>query len=121
MFWHFDSYSDYSDPLGLISRAFTKLHSIWVGMTYPFASRGARLSIHYSVDLYRQMAPRISLGSDVLIAKDAWLNVTGPLQRTLGPAIVIDDNCAIGRRSQISARNCVHLERDVILSPSVLV
>ena len=110
---------DYADTLGLISKALTKLHSVWVTATYPFKSVGYGLSIHPSVDLYRAMAPRIQLGNSVLIARDAWLNVTGPLEGE--PAIVIDDNCAVARRSQISAKNCVHLERDVILSPSVLI
>jgi len=112
---------DYADPLGLFSRALTKLHSVWVSRTYPFVSVGSLLSIHPSVDLYREMARRIKLGNSVLIAKDAWLNVTGSSDVNAGPAIILDDNCAVARRSQISAKNCVHLERDVILSPSVLI
>lgn len=116
---HQASNFDYADTLGLISRALTKLHSVWVSKTYPFESVGSGLSIHPSVDLYRAMAPRIRLGNSVLIAKDAWLNVTGPTGSD--PAIIIDDNCAVARRCQISAKNCVHLESDVILSPSVLI
>ncbi len=115
------SYLDYRDPLGLFSRALTKLHSLWVSRTYPFASVGSVLSIHPSVDLYRAMARRIKIGNSVLIAKDAWLNVTGALDGSVEPAIILDDNVAVARRSQISAKNCVHLERDVILSPSVLI
>jgi acetyltransferase-like isoleucine patch superfamily enzyme len=110
--------NDASDPLGLISRGLTKFHSLWVSLTYPFASRGRNLSIHYAADLKRPMARRIKLGSDVQIGKDAWLNI--PLGDTDAPAIIIEDNCVVGRRSQISARNCIHLERDVILSASVI-
>jgi acetyltransferase-like isoleucine patch superfamily enzyme len=57
----------------------------------------------------------------VLVLKDAYLDVVAPPEENGEPVIVIDDNCWIARRSTISARNCVHLERDVILSPSVLI
>ncbi|PYX72588.1 MAG: hypothetical protein DMG78_11945 [Acidobacteria bacterium] len=100
-----ESSLDYSDPLELIPRALTKVYSLWVSRTFPLASTGARLSIHPSVDLKRAMARRIKLGNNIVIAKDAWLNVPGSLHGETGPAIVIDDNCAIGRRSQISAKN----------------
>jgi len=112
---------DFSDPIGMTSRVLTKLYSLWVSVTYPFAARGSKLSIHPSVDLLRPMARRIKLGNCVFIGKDAWLNVTDSLDQDNAPAIIIGDNCAIARRSQISAKNCVHLERDVILSPSVLI
>ena len=115
------SHFDNIDPLGLIARVLTKVHSLWVSRTYPFVSVGALLSIHPSVDLHRAMARRIKLGNSVLIAKDAWLNVTGSIDDEAEPAIILDDNCVVARRSQISAKNCVHLERDVILSPSVLI
>jgi acetyltransferase-like isoleucine patch superfamily enzyme len=35
--------------------------------------------------------------------------------------ITIDDNCLIGARNVISAKNHIHLERDVILATSVLI
>lgn len=112
---------EFSDTLSLISRALTKLHSLWVSQTYPFVSVGSLLSIHPSVDLYREAARSIKVGNSVLIAKDAWLNVTRSPEEKTGPAIILDDNCVVARRSQISAKNCVHLECDVILSPSVLI
>jgi acetyltransferase-like isoleucine patch superfamily enzyme len=34
--------------------------------------------------------------------------------------IVIDDNCHIGYGSIISAKNCIHLERDVLVGQQVL-
>ena len=37
------------------------------------------------------------------------------------PKIIIDDNCRIGARSIISAKNYIHLERDVTLDASVLI
>lgn len=109
------------DPLALWPRALTWLYSRWVRLTYPFASAGTGLSMHYTCELHRQMANRIQLGSSILLAKDVWLNVPYPLDGDGGPAIVIDDGCVVGRRCTLSARNSIHLERDVILAPSVLI
>jgi|SRR5262245_10021961 len=108
------------DPLHLASRIFTKLYSLWVRATYPFASVGDDLSIHFSCDLKRTRAHQIALGNSVYIAKDAWLNVN-PEADNNSPAIVLEDGCVIARRTTISARNLVHLEQHVILSPSVLI
>jgi acetyltransferase-like isoleucine patch superfamily enzyme len=107
------------DPLRLLPRALTKLHTMWLSLTYPFASVGRDLSVHYTCRLNRQSAPAIKLGKSIYIGKDAWLNVPEVTQGSA--ALVIDDNCRIGSRCQISAKNCIHVERDVILSPSVLV
>jgi acetyltransferase-like isoleucine patch superfamily enzyme len=109
------------DPFQLFTRGLTKLYSIWVSLTFPFVSRGRGLSIHYTASLKRATAQSIRLGSSVLIGKDVWLNVPVPPQETAEPVISIGDHCCIGHRSQVSGKNCIHLERDVILSPSVLV
>ena len=37
------------------------------------------------------------------------------------PAIVLEDGCSIGRRAVISAKNQIHIMRDTILAPSVLI
>jgi len=113
------SYS--SDPLSMVPRILNKLYSLWVSATYPFAKCGSRLSIHCSVELLRPHAAHIKLGNDVLIGKDAWLNVAGEVDCHADPAIVIDDGCVIARRAQISARNSIHLERDVMLAASVII
>jgi hypothetical protein len=39
----------FRDPLELLPKGLTKLYSIWVGMTYPFASKGRNLSFHLRV------------------------------------------------------------------------
>jgi acetyltransferase-like isoleucine patch superfamily enzyme len=108
------------DPLSWIPRILTKLHSFWVSATYPFAAVGRNLSVHYTCELKRSVAHRLRLGESVYIAKDAWLNVT---MASVGqtPAIILDDRCVVARRSMISAKNCIHLEQDVILSASVLI
>jgi acetyltransferase-like isoleucine patch superfamily enzyme len=111
----------YEDPLRLIPRAMTKLYTLWLSVTYPFASRGRNLSIHYTCNLRRVVAHRIKLGSSIIIGKDAWLNVSAPPEEKGEPVIVIEDNSRIGARCQISGKNCIHLEREVTLSSSVLV
>ena len=109
------------DPLRLVPRVINKLYSTWLRATYPFAPGGRKWSIHYTCGLRRTTAHRIKLGNHVLILKDAYLDVIAPPDETGEPVIVIGDNCWIARRSTISAKNCIHLERDVILSPSVLI
>jgi acetyltransferase-like isoleucine patch superfamily enzyme len=109
------------DPLRLLPRILTKLHSVWVSLTYPFASRGHNLSIHYSCDLSRLKAHRIKLGNSVRILEDVWINIVAPPEQDGEPIVVIDENVSVGLRSQISAKNCIHLERDVIIGQSVLI
>ena len=109
----------FEDPLWLFSRAITKLYTLWLSATYPFASRGRNLSIQYPCLLSRRLAHRIKLGSSVTIRKDAWINILPEASGDLN--IVIDDNCCVAARSIISAKNHIHLERDVILAPSVLI
>ena len=106
------------DPVRLFPWALTKLFTLWLRLTYPFASMGRNLSIHYTCLLSRAKAPQIKFGSSVVIKKDVWLNVIK--EATVGPNIIIDDNCWIGARSMISAKNCIHLERDVTVATSVL-
>jgi acetyltransferase-like isoleucine patch superfamily enzyme len=119
MLQHTEADPPSQDPLRLLPRALTKLYTIWVSFTYPFVSVGHTLSVHYTCRLEKQSAAAIKLGNSIWIGKDAWLNVPKVTQGNI--ALVIDDNCRIGPRCQISAKNCIHVERDVIISPSVLV
>ena len=109
----------FPDPLELLPRGLTKLYSIWIGLTYPFASKGSKVSFHFTSHLDRQKAVRISLGNGVSLRKDAWLNPATE-DPTGDPVIVLDDNCHIGYGSIISARNLIHLERDVLVGQQVL-
>lgn len=111
---------DFDDPLHYLSRGITKLHSIWVCTTYPFCALGRGVSIHQTCQLFRPSARFIKLGNGVVISKDVWLNVSRSLDGDKQPAILIDDDVSVGRRSQISAANCIHLERDVTLAAGVL-
>ncbi len=110
----------FEDPLIYLSKALTKLYTIWVSLTYPFASIGHNLSIHFTCRLRRPIAPRIKIGSSVIIGKDAWLNVS-PTDAKDEPIIVIDDKVSIGFGVQISAKNYIHIERDTLIGSSVLI
>jgi len=109
----------FGDPLQLLPRALTKLFSIWVSLTYPFASRGRNLSFHFTSQVDRRRSTRVSLGNSVSLKKDAWLNVATE-DLTGEPVIVIGDNCHIGNGSIISAKNGIHLERDVLVGQQVI-
>jgi len=108
----------FEDPLRLLPWVLTKLFTLWLRMTYPFASIGRNLSIHYTCLLSRAKAPQVRLGSSVVIKKDVWLNV---IKEAVGESIIIiDDNCWIGAQTMVSAKNCIHLEPDVTLDALVL-
>jgi acetyltransferase-like isoleucine patch superfamily enzyme len=65
------------------------------------------------------VASAVKLGNSIFIGKDAWLNVS---DLTKGKVVlVIDDNCKIGPRCQISGKNLIHLAAGVIVSASVLI
>jgi acetyltransferase-like isoleucine patch superfamily enzyme len=108
------------DPLSWIPRIANKLHSLWLTWTYPFASVGRHLSAHYSCELARSAANLMSIGNSVIIGRDAWINVPAPVNAK-GPVVLLDDDCKIGRRCVISARNKIHIGKNVLFGPSVLV
>jgi acetyltransferase-like isoleucine patch superfamily enzyme len=109
----------FEDPLGLFPWGLSKLYTLWLRAIYPFASVGRDFFAHYTFQVSRAMARRIKLGSSVVMGKDVWLNIIP--EATGEVNIVIDDNCCIAARSWISAKNHIHLERDVNVAPSVLI
>lgn len=109
------------DPLALVFRGFTKLYSLWVSATYPFAGRGKRLSVHPRSELHRRTAHLIKLGHEVEFHENVWLNVAASLPGARDAIIVIDDRCTIARGSIISAKNHIHFESDVLFGPAALV
>ena len=111
----------FEDPSQFVPWAMTKLYSLWVCATFPFASRGRNLSVHYTTLWNRRMARAIKLGNSVTIRKDAWLNTFDLSGADDELKIVIEDNCLIGARDVISAKNCIHIEREVIIGNSVLI
>lgn len=110
---------DFEDPLRLVPRALTKLYSIWVSAAYPFASLGKKVSFHYTCDLHR--TGLIEIGDSVTVHKDVWLHASMYAEKKGEPVLIIGDHCFIGRRSHISAKNRIHIERDVLIAASVLI
>jgi hypothetical protein len=111
--------SYHEDPLSFVARARTKLFSEWVRNVYPFASRCRNLSMHHSCVVRRSLALQMMLGDGVIIRKDVWLNI--PSENEGWPRLFIGDNCVIGARTAISAKNSIILEQDVITGASVLI
>lgn len=108
------------DPLELLPRAITKIYSIWLRLTYPFGSIGRDVSFHFTSKLSRARSSRISLGNSSSLREYAWLSVATE-DPSGDPVIVIDDNCHIGFGSIISAKNRIHIERDVLVGQFVLI
>ncbi len=109
----------FEDPLTYLSRFISRLYSWWISTMYPFASRGKKLTFHFPFRLDRREANQISLGNSITIGKDAWLNTVGENHGEV--KIVIEDHCNIGARDIFSARNSIHIERDVMIATSVLI
>jgi acetyltransferase-like isoleucine patch superfamily enzyme len=108
------------DPLQLLPRVLTKMYSSWIRLTYPFASIGRGVSFHFTSKISRSRASRMSLGNSMSLRQYAWLSVA--TEEPAGdPVIVIEDNCHIGFGSIISAKNRIHLERDVLVGQYVLI
>ena len=108
------------DPLSIIPRGLTWLHTRWLQSTYPFAGFGPRVSIHYTCDILRSVAGYIQFADDIVLAKDVWLNAVRT-SGVNGPKIVLGKGCRLGRRSSISARNRITLEENVLFAPQVLI
>ena len=111
--------SDSEDQEGFFSRILTKLNSLWVSATYPFARKGRNMSLHYGSEISRCLAPRIWLGDHVEIGRHSWLSMSAEWKNEIN--ITIEDQCRIGARCTISAENSIHLERAVVLGSDVLI
>lgn len=107
--------------LSRVPMALTDIYTLWVRTTYPFAAVGKNLSIHYACKLPTGAPHRLKLGNSVAICKDAWLNISAPSPANGEPIIILEDRCLIAPRCELSAKNKIHLERGVMLSPQVLI
>jgi acetyltransferase-like isoleucine patch superfamily enzyme len=110
---------DFQDPLSWITRIMCRVHSLWLRSTYPFLSVGHDFWAHYSCEILRPLSRNIRIGDDVRLDRDVWLNI--PYDPDNHDAVIdIGDGCRIGRRCMISGMNSIRIERNVVLSPSVL-
>lgn len=108
------------DPLSWFSRGAGKLRTLWLAQTYPFASFGKGAWVHYSCHVERSAAPYISIGENVGLARNVRLDVSATPGRDR-PILVMEKSSGMQRRGMISARNRIHIMRNVIFGPSVLV
>ena len=104
----------------LLPKLATRLHSIWLQKTWPFAKFGIRTRVHWSCEIARSICRAISLDDDIYLAPDVWLNVVGDSNGS-EPRIKLGKGCKIGRRSTISSRNRIVFQMNVLLGPSVLI
>jgi len=111
----------FEDPLNVCSRAITKVYSVWVSVTYPFACTGSNLFIHPTAVLSRRIAPGIKLGSSIIVRNNAWINTFDLDESDDGVKIIIDDHCVINGQCVISAKNKIHLEQHVMVSACALI
>lgn len=111
------------DHEGLFSRVLTRLNSLWVVATYPFAGKGRDVSLHYASEISRLLAPHIRLGNRVQIGRHTWFHTWSKpdTEDQCEVKIRIEDGCRIAARCTISAGNSIHLERDVAISTDVLI
>jgi acetyltransferase-like isoleucine patch superfamily enzyme len=109
------------DPLWVFPRILNKLYTMWLGATYPFASWGHKSSFHYTAEIWRNRAHRIKIGNYVQVGKDVRLSASVPPGEKGDPTIILDDNSCLLARVHISAKNLIHIERDVIVSASALI
>ncbi|NQX70102.1 methyltransferase domain-containing protein [Paenibacillus alba] len=65
-------------------------------------------------------AEAISIGDNVLIKKDCWLNIAVD-QFKEEPQIIIEEGCQIGKNFTISVANKVVVEKHVIVGPNVYI
>jgi acetyltransferase-like isoleucine patch superfamily enzyme len=109
----------FEDPLVYLGRAGRRIYSWWIRSVYPFARLGNKLTVYYPFRLDRREAGQISLGNNVTLGKDAWLNTLG--EASPEPKIVIGNNCNIGARDIFSAKNQICIEDDVMIATAVLI
>ncbi len=109
----------FEDPLSYFTRAANTFRRLWMRWTYPFIAVGSNFRVHYTCDLHRRTASGVKLGNEVWLDRDVWIN-TPIVPERKNPVIVIEDGCKIGRRCVISAKNLIHLEKNVVFGPSVL-
>ncbi|WP_418026702.1 acyltransferase [Paenibacillus sp. JJ1722] len=66
-------------------------------------------------------AERISIGNNVMIRKDCWLNIVINQNYKKKTGIIIDDGCQIGKNFTISVSNRAHIEQNVLIGANVYI
>jgi acetyltransferase-like isoleucine patch superfamily enzyme len=105
-------------PLTGCSRIVNRLNTLWLSRTYPFVSIGKRVWIHHSCELPRSIASSMTIGDDVWIGRNVWLNIP-PHVESHEPIIVLESRSSLGRDCIVSAQNQIHIGQNTIFGPSV--
>jgi acetyltransferase-like isoleucine patch superfamily enzyme len=108
------------DPLTWLSRAASKVCTLWLAHTYPFVSFGKGTWVHSSFRVARSGAKYVSFGENVGLGRDARIEVSAT-PGTDPPVLILETGGGLQRRCVISVRNRIHVMRNVIFGPSVLV
>jgi acetyltransferase-like isoleucine patch superfamily enzyme len=108
------------DPLAWCFRLVSKLHTIWVGWTYPFASFGKRVGVHFSCKLSRDSARHVQIGDDVMLSRGVRIDASAPSGAD-SPTLIFESGVGVQRRCVISARNRIHIMQHVIMGPAAIV
>ena len=107
-------------PLTSCSRIASAISSLWLRRTYPFASFGKGVSMHYSCDLYRNKARYMVIGDQVVIRRNVWLNIPESVECD-DPILVLEKRCCIGPGCVLSAQNLIHIGENCVFGPAVFV
>ena len=107
------------DPFGIFPRIANRLKTSWLRSAYMFPEFGAGTSIDSSCCVSRPGSRHIRIGNNVYLGPDVWLNIV--FEGDTQDKILLGSGSKIGRRSILSARNRIELERDVLLAPAVLI
>ena len=93
----------WEDPAELLSRAASKLRSLWIEWTYPFASIGKGFWVHHSCELSRSTAGYIRLGDSVFLERGASLKVPAVPDGDK-PVIILEDGCRRSWNYEVGAK-----------------
>lgn len=89
-----------------------RLQCLWISLRARGAvQRGPKSYIHRSVQILGKKA--VTIGRNSVISQDCWLNVNH--RETGQMAIIIADNCFVGRRNFFSSGRLIHL-KDYVLT-----
>ena len=126
--------ADFKGLIKIIKSGYPLMEIIWMvfemgflakinSLRYSFFSKGENVIIHPKSRI--NASNYISLGDDVLIQQDVWLNV--PLHQVTAikkydrPIIRIGDRTRIGPRTTISAIGLIEVESDVLIGLNVII
>jgi len=98
------------------------LNRVFLAIKKPyFLNIGKNVDIDYSSEI--KNIKHISIGNNVSIGKDSWIQCPEKYIRSKEkmPVITIEDGTSIGRRAVISGVKKIHIHKNVLFGPNVYV